>query len=304
LSPALRGGPHEVTLNGVRIAYRVGGTAASTVPPIVFLHGGPGQGSAHFEVLTGPAMERTLRMVYLDQRGSGASERPASNDYAIATLVQDIEALPAELRAPTIALIGHSFGGILALEYAARFPDHVSHVVVAAGLWDAPLQCGFRKERLAALRPEAYARVRGDTLNRDGTRRSDCELEFVALRGEDRERFNTEMMFPDPAIATRMDSVNTTRDVRNTGEMSRALFQAGLLTYRFTAFDRVSMPVLVVAGAHDGAAGPPGQRELARRLPDARYVEFEKSGHFMYLDEPDRFASEVTAFVTARPRRR
>jgi proline iminopeptidase len=82
--------------------------------------------------------------------------------------------------------------------------------------------------------------------------------------------------------------------------MSRALFQAGLLNYRFTMFGRLTMPVLVVAGAHDGAAGPPGQRELARRLPNARYIEFEKSGHFVYLDEPERFAKEVTAFV-ARP---
>jgi proline iminopeptidase len=60
------------------------------------------------------------------------------------------------------------------------------------------------------------------------------------------------------------------------------------------------MPVLVIAGKHDGAAGPRGQQELARRLPNARFVEFERSGHFVYLDEPDRFAREVTRFIRGR----
>jgi proline iminopeptidase len=297
LAPGLRSGSHEVELNGARHYYRVAGPARADVAPVVFLHGGPGQGSAHFEGLMGPLMERELRMIYFDQRGSGLSERPASGDYAITTLVQDIEALRGTLGVPRIALVGHSFGGLLALEYAAKYPERVSHLVFVAGLFDTRLQCRLRVERLAALRPDAYARVRGDTLNRDGTRRSDCEMEFVALRGADREAFNTELMGLNPTVMARMDSVNAARNVRNTGEMSRALFAAGLLQYRFTQLSRLTMPALVIAGRHDGAAGPIGLRELARQLPRARFVEYERSGHFVYLDEPERFASEVAAFI-------
>jgi proline iminopeptidase len=300
LSSALRAGPHEVALNGARHFYRVGGRAVAGAPPVVFLHGGPGQGSAHFDALAGPFMERQLRVIYFDQRGSGHSERPASGDYALSTLVEDIEALRRTLGVPKIALIGHSFGGLLALEYGAKYPGNVSHVVFVSGLWDTPLQCRLRAKRLAELRPEAYARVRGDTIEANGTRRSDCELEFRALRGAERERYNTELMFPRPAVAARMDSVNAARGVRNTGELSRALFAADLLRYRFTAHDRLTMPVLVVAGRFDGAARPAGLRELARRLPTARFVEYERSGHFVYLDEPDRFAREVSAFILSR----
>jgi proline iminopeptidase len=298
LAPALRAGTHEIQLNGVRQYFRVAGLAHVGVPPVVFLHGGPGQGSAHFDGLVGPTIEQRLRVVYYDQRGSGLSERPASNDYAIATLVEDVEALRRELGAPKIALIGHSFGGLLALEYGAKYPDRVSHLVFVDGLYDTKYQCHVRVQRLAELRPAEYARVRGDTLAPDGTRRSDCEMEFRALRGAERELFNTRMMFPDPAVAVRMDSVNATRNVRNTGEMSRALFAAGLLQYQFSAYDRLTMPVLVIAGRHDGAAGPEGQRELLRRLPKATYLEFEHSGHFPYLDERERFVREVAAFIT------
>jgi proline iminopeptidase len=72
------------------------------------------------------------------------------------------------------------------------------------------------------------------------------------------------------------------------------------LTYRFAAFDRLTMPVLVIAGRHDGAAQPAGLRELARRLPNARFVEYERSGHFVYLDEAERFARDLADFVLAR----
>jgi len=300
LPAALRAGSHEVTLNGARQFYRVGGAARHGVPPVVFLHGGPGQGSQHFDALAGPYLEPQLRMVYYDQRGSGKSERPASGDYAIATLVEDVEALRRTLGVPELALVGHSFGGLLALEYAARYPESVSHLVFVSGLWDTNLQCRLRAQRLAQLRPEAYARVAGDTIASDGTRRSPCDVEFAALRGAEREAYNTEMMFPNPAVSARIDSVNAAHGVRNTGEMGRALFSSGLLTYRFTAFDRLTMPVLVIAGRHDGAAQPAGLRELARRLPNARFVEYERSGHFVYLDEPERFARDLADFIVPR----
>ena len=300
LVPSAQSGPHQVLLNGVRHHYRVAGPSTGSAPPVVFLHGGPGQGSVHFDALVGPLMERQLRMVYFDQRGSGLSERPASGDYALATLVEDVEALRRTLATEKIALIGHSFGGLLALEYSAKYSERVSHVVFVAGLWDAPLLCRLRAQRFAELRPEAYARVRADTLNRDGSRRSDCELEARGLQGADRDRYNTELMFPEPRSEQQMDSVNLAHGVRNTGEMSRSLFSAGLLRHRFSAFHRLTMPVLVIAGGKDGAARPAGLRELATRLPRARYLEFERSGHFVYLDEPERFAREVASFILAR----
>jgi len=299
LSPGLRLGSHDVVLKGVRFYYRVGGIAAGGTPPVVFLHGGPGQGSEHFDALAGPFMERELRMVYFDQRGSGLSERPVNRDYAVATLVDDIEALRRELRAPKVALIGHSFGTVLALEYAARYPDNVAHVIVVAGLWDTQVQCPLRLARLAELRPDVFARARHDTIAQDGSRRNECDIELRARNGlgDDRRRFDLQTIFPDSAVAARIDSVNTARNVVYGGEVNRAVMAAGMNRYRFTQFERVTMPVLVIAGALDGAVLPAGLRPLAQRLPRAQYREFERSGHFVYLDEPDRFAREVAAFV-------
>lgn len=292
-------GAHEIVANGVRLWYEVAGNRASDLPPVVFLHGGPGQGSHHFAALAGPSLEPSLRMVYLDQRGSGRSERPWTGDYAIPTLVDDLEALRVALGVPEIAIIAHSFGGLLALEYAATYPSSVSSMVIVAGLWDMVIQCRLRLETLASRRPEAYARVRGDTLRDDGSRRSDCDLEFMAFDSEaERQAYNNAVMFPDSIVRLDMERVESSSGLRNTGEIGRALFSGGLLNYRFTDHTRVQSPVLVVAGERDGAARSAGLRELARRLPEGQFLEYEDGGHFVYLDRPKRFAKDVIDFFS------
>src|SRR5438045_5316365 len=195
--------------------------------------------------------------------------------------------------------MGHSFGAILALEYAAKYPANTSHVIIVAGLWDTDVQCPLRLARFAQLRPAIYAQIRSDTVAPDSSRRNDCDIELRARNGlgADRRLFDLQTIFVDSALATRLDSVNTARNIVYGWEVNRAVMAGGMNRYRFTRFQAVTMPALVIAGKHDGAAIPAGLRPLAEKLPTARYLEFEDSGHFVYLDEPDRFAREVTTFV-------
>lgn len=296
-SQALTPGEHHVVLNGVRFFYSVGGTAADA-PPVVFLHGDQDKAACISRPL-GRFLERELRVVYFDQRGSGLSERPVDRDYAIATMVDDIEALRREFGTPKIVVMGHSFGAVLALEYAAKYPTTTSHVIVVAGLWDTHVQCPLRLARFAQLRPDVYEAARTDTLAADGSRRNDCDIELRARNGlgDDRRQFDLQTIFVDPTLAARLDSVNTARNVVYGSEVNQAVMAAGLNRYRFTRFEALTMPALVVGGKHDGAITPAGLRPLSEKLPDAQYVEFENSGHFVYLDEPDRLATVVTAFV-------
>lgn len=305
IRPGLQTGPHDVVLNGVRHWYRVAGAAPADAPPVLFLHGGPGQGSLHFAELLGPKLEPSLRMIYFDQRGAGRSDRPADGEYSIPLMVEDIEQLRQSLRVPQIALIGQSFGGTLALEYAARYPEHVSRLVFVAGLWDTPLQCRLRLKTLAERRPDGYRRVRADTLRPDGTRISDCELEMRGAGGGLAwDEYSNEAMYPVSSVRTRIETVEAAHGYRNTGEVGGALFRSGLLDYRFTNPERLTMPVLIIAGGRDGAARPEGLRELADRLSHATVLEYERSGHFLYVDDPDRFAADVIDFLTPAGRHR
>lgn len=291
-------GAHDAVVHGVRLWYRVAGAPGGT--PVLFLHGGPGYNSHSFATLAGPALERGLRMIYLDQRGSGRSERPWTRQYALDTLVADLEALRAHLGVPQLALVGHSFGGTLALEYAARHPERVARMVLVAPASDIAAACAARVARLETAHPAALARARADTAGRGGTPRDACDLAFNTLSGAEHARFNDAVMFPDSLVARRMADVDSASGLRNTGELSQALFGGGLLGYRFAGHARVTMPVLVVTGGHDAAIGMPAQEALARTLPAVRLSVYERAGHFVYLDEPARFTREVTAFLAAR----
>lgn len=298
-APAHAQSAHNVVLNGVRFWYRVAGSMAPGTPTVVYLHGGPGYNSYSFSVLIGPRLERSLRMVYFDQRGSGRSERPWTGHYQLDTLVADLDALRRALRLSRIALIGHSFGGTLALEYAARYPEHVSRMVLVSAYSDHMVTCREQRARATAAYPDAFARVAADTMDSTGRRRGDCEMEFQALSQEQFDRLNNAGQFVDSTYRLRQDSIDTASGLSNTGEMGHALARAGLYDrYQFTAHDRLSMPVLIVAGRHDGAVGLTSQQALARAIPRSRLLIYEHSAHFPYVEEPERFAHDVTAFLT------
>ena len=297
----LHAGEHHLVVDGVRLWYRVAGSGAAGAPPMVFLHGGPGYNSHSFAVLAGPALERSLRVVYFDQRGSGRSERPWTREYSIDRLVEDVEALRRALGVPQIALMGHSFGGSLALEYAAKYPAHVARMILVGPASDIPAACAARVEYLGQHYADALARARADTAGRNGQPRDDCDLAFNTVNGDEGQRVNNEVMFPDLRLAQEQDSVDAASGLRNTGELSQALWSTGFLSYRFAAHDRIRMPVLILAGGQDYAIGLPSQRALAKSLPSARITEYERAGHFLYRDEPERFTREVVEFL-AGPR--
>lgn len=280
-------GEHQAIVNGVRLWYRVAGQGEGT--PVVFLHGGPGQGSQTFARFAGPSLEPHLRMVYLDQRGAGRSERPWNDAYSLELMVDDLEQLRRAWGVERIAVVGHSFGSILALEYAARHPERTARVVLTAAPADLPAAMELQCDRLERQDAELYAAA---VAQRPAGLAARCNA-FAAGRG-----FIDGAMFPDPAVMAQVDETDAADGMRNTGEVGRVLFGAGgLMNYRFDGHDRLTMPVLIVAGLADFQTGVEPQRDLAARLPDARILEYPGRGHFMFVEDPERFAADLVPFL-------
>jgi proline iminopeptidase len=76
-----------------------------------------------------------------------------------------------------------------------------------------------------------------------------------------------------------------------------ALFEQGFLDYRFEHPERLTMPVLVVAGTKDFQAMIEPVKALVAKLPNARLVEYEGLGHFMFVEDPASFARDVSAYL-------
>jgi proline iminopeptidase len=285
----LKPGAHNQIINGVRLWYRVAGPEKGT--PVVFLHGGPGQGSTTFARFAGPPLERSHRMIYLDQRGSGRSEKHWAKQYSLDLMVDDLEQLRRLWRVERIAIVGHSFGTILALEYAARYPQHVSHLVLTGTVVDFPAMLDLACARLEKVDPETYAKAVA-SLPKGSDRR--CHI-FAAPR-----KFIDGNMYPDPATMKLVDETDASDGMHNTGEIFGALAKQGLLEYRFGRPERLTMPVLAIAGGSDFQAAVEPVRSFVGRVPGARLLEYEGRGHFMFVEDPERFARDVSEFLKQR----
>ncbi|MER3552994.1 MAG: hypothetical protein C4331_01190 [Meiothermus sp.] len=116
----LQNGEFQAEINGIYQWYRVTGASNQSVP-IVIVHGGPSGNVYTFERTIGPRLEAFATLIYYEQRGSGRSESPINHqDYSIDGLIADLEALRQHWKLDKMTLLGLSFGGELALEYALR----------------------------------------------------------------------------------------------------------------------------------------------------------------------------------------
>jgi proline iminopeptidase len=244
------------------------------------------------QALGGPALEKRVRMVYLDQRGSGRSERPKDEKhYSLALLESDVDLIRRELGVEKVVLLAHSAGTPIALDYAADYPERVAGLILTGAVSDLPAVIDNLCDRVRTVHPELYARAVAAAA--PGRK---CNP-FAAFSDEERQAFFDANMFPNPLIRDRVNWLDHIPAIANTGEMGGALFNQGLMDYRFDRPERITMPLLFIAGAKDFQTVLAPQRALAAKVKDGRVLVYPNAGHFMFADEPERFARDVEAFV-------
>jgi proline iminopeptidase len=124
--PAERGQYAEV--NGVRLFYHVKGRGA----PLYVLPGGPGVAHDYVHAAV-DSLAEVASLVFLDPRGAGRSSRGKKpKDDTLDRMADDLDALRKKLGHERIGILGHAFGGMLALTYAVRHPDRVDRLVLVS----------------------------------------------------------------------------------------------------------------------------------------------------------------------------
>ena len=258
--------------------------------PVIVLHGGPDFDQSYLR----PELDRlatTARLVYYDQRGRGRSAAGVrAEDVSISSEIADLEALRQGLGLDAVTVLGHSWGGLLAMEYATRHPEHVSHLVLmnTAPVW--PEGWIELRSHLAQLRsPSTIAEMRelgpmieaGDL---DAERRFyrlyfavtvlDAEL-LDRVVGRLREHFTPQTMRLARAIEDRLFA-----------ETARPGYD---LRPRLRELD---VPTLVLHGEHDFIPVDVA-REVASAIAGATLAVVPGSGHFSYADQPEAVRAEV-----------
>ena len=170
-------------------------------PPVVALHGLAS--SAHWYDQVAPHLHDRYRIIAPDQRGHGQTTQPSSG-YDWQTLSGDVVGLMDWLGLERATVLGHSWGGNVAVNVAARFPERVSCLVmIDGGFFDARLHHDATWESFKArLTPPAIFGTRQEFLERLGSHLADCwseELERIVLTMlyEDREGQLHNILHPD-----------------------------------------------------------------------------------------------------------
>jgi L-proline amide hydrolase len=277
--------------------YRITGELGSGGVPLVVLHGGPGCTHDYLLRLTSLAGDRAV--VHYDQLGSGHSTHlPAKApdfwtvELFLAELDNLLETLGIEDR---YALLGQSWGGMLAAEHAVRRPAGLRGLVIANSPASMDLWCAAADRLRAELPPDVELALR--THEGAGTTDSQEYKEAVDVFYE--RHLCRVVPMPDEVAAT-FEALEADPTVYHAMNGPSEFHVIGSIR-NWSIIDRigaVSVPTLLVSGRYDEAT-PATVQPYYDNIPDVRWEIFAESSHMPHVEEPERFAEVVGGFLGA-----
>lgn len=257
--------------------------------PLLLMHGGPG--TDHWTMTSFKDLADQFRVILYDQRCNGRSDGPLSS-FTWDNLTADADALREQFGFERWAVLGHSFGGHVALEYALRYPERLSHLVL--------MNTGADWHWAAENAPEVVAG-------------RNYSPEVVALV---RRWFNGDFE-PDQMFSIFRKIGGVYQYSSSLMSLVRPLlegawqtkFRGDTFTYAskhlvrgWSVVDRlaeISAPTLVIAGTYDFVFPPDCQKQLAAGIPGARLVPIEKAGHNPHMEQRDEVMAAVRSFLAS-----
>ena len=261
--------------------YRINVEEVGEGVPLLVLHGGPGMDHTMFRPYLDPLGE-DFRLLYVDERGQGRSERVDPQTLSLEVFARDVDLVAEALELEHFALLGHSFGAIIATYHATELGTAVAYVISGGGDTSEALTADV-DAALDALGPDGQAIV------------SSWEDEkTVATEDELRELLRTQMPFHfhGPVPAGYGDETVGAPDVlryfANVGY--------GDFDYR-PKLAAVHKPTLVLVGEHDRTTTPRAARILHEGIANSELVVLGEAGHMSFVEQPDRYVDAVRRFL-------
>jgi len=288
-----------VTVLDKKIWYEIAGQGE----PLLLI---PGAGGAHdyFHPFFAP-LERSFRVIYYDGFGRGNSERAKSpSEYTFEHDLDEIEGLRQKLHLGKIMVYGHSYGGFVAQGYVLKYPDSASKVIVSnifTGGEDFQASNDHMNAQLKEFFPELWAQL--VELRSRGLVSSSSEMQAVVgpyFLPTLFEMFyfynpqNAKQLLPfwnehNFSVEQWNAVAGPDADFKIGGDLGKLDFRPQLASIR--------VPLLVIAGRHDGVVLPRLTVQFKQYAPQAKFVMFEHSGHYPFIEEPSLFIKTVEDFL-------
>jgi proline iminopeptidase len=256
--------------------------------PLVLMHGGPG--ADHWSMSSLRPLADQFTLVFYDHRCNGRSDGPPVSSMTWENLTADADALRQRLGFDRWAVLGHSFGGQVALEYALRYPESLSHLILldtGGSQWwsrqnapDLLARRGYRRSTVELVRRFFNGRIKPDEMlpamiRFGGAYYHSHGLVHVAramLRGEWRAKVRPEALI----------------------YAGRELFDDWSVMDRL---GEITVPTLVMAGRDDFLFPPEHQVALANGVANGRLHIVERAGHNPHEERTAEVMAAVRDFV-------
>ena len=254
-------------------------------PTAFLIHGGPGTDHAGQKTRYGRLTEK-MQLVYFDHRGQGRSGRGNPERYTLDENVEDMEALRQYLGLGPIVSIGTSYGGVVAMAHAARYPKSVSHLVLVVTVAHA----GYveRAKEIVAQRGSAEQIAQCDDLFAGRLDTTDKLARYFEVMGplyslkyEPKSGAGLGLSILSPEALNRAHGPD--------GFMRRLDLRPEL--------SAITAPTLIIAGRHDWICAPEFSEEIHRLIPGSDLRIFAESAHSIGGDEPQQFLDAVVGFI-------
>lgn len=263
--------------------------------PLMVLHGGPGAPHGYFLPYLLP-LAKHHRLVFMDERGSGRSERLADfKGYTLDNLACDADAVRRALGLKTVDVMGHSFGGILAQAYAIKYPSSVRRLILAdTGSSASRINADFKLIK-DSLDPVLRAQI--DALELKGVVGADGAQLPEYRKLADEAEASYEYVGRPPQWDGHDDAIGW--DVLNEIWGSRSDFH---IDGNLAGFDLVpalrnlQMPTLIILGDHDLVSTATAE-ETHAAIHNSKVIILAHSGHMTFVDQMDAFLRDVSGFL-------
>jgi len=265
-----------ITINGKSFYVCVKGKGE----PIIFLHGGPG-GSLEYFLPNMEPLAEDYQMILYDQSGCGKSR---GDTYSIEEEINTLEGIRKSLNLEKVTLFGESWGSILALSYAARYPSHIHKIILTAAIGlSSKDYVTFKKLFLQKLGPYKKMLLGYYSL---------CSI----FRMDASRKLNNLM---DPFYVYSVDTLKKKKEIRYNKvaleDIGRDIEQNYNL---FPSLSQIeSLPILIAQGSHDILAPAYIRENVLPYLRNAELVEVKESGHWTILEQPEEMLRLIRSYI-------
>ncbi|EIT84112.1 alpha/beta hydrolase [Fictibacillus macauensis ZFHKF-1] len=275
-------------------------------PPVLYLHGGPGESCHDFSYHQSKKLGEHIRLIAIDQRGVCRSEIIRDNEeFGLNDLIEDCEALRNHFNIEKWSVIGHSFGGFLSLLYVSKYPNSIDKVIFEGPTFDFELTSRSLIRKTAKLlkkhgKPELHDK--GLTLAESNLPIRELTEKYMELSDELGEN-RMEIYRHNHSNPTDYYSFHSEEEWEEFYDRSEIHFN--LLREEGKIFDsllpkikEVTNPMLLAIGKYDAATCEKHIEVFKKDAINGETYVFEYSGHTPHYEEADKFKDVIVEFLS------